>query len=464
MLSGPLDERIANLHNLEILDIQRNELTSLPTGLSELVRLRVLNLTENRFATLPFDVLRGLPLIELLAAKNQLFGVLIAEGVNELPQLQVLDITNNALTCMTNSDRLSLPALHRLSCSSNRLSSLPDMTTWVSLLTLLAEDNSISSFPEGFVTLPKIKNVDLSGNNLRDLENSIGCMSSLDIFRISGNPLKEKKFSSMTTDDLKRALRARIPPDELAVERDTEDSAFYSAPASPVSPQPSSSDWPVKPGGVLDRSNTESHSLNPVMAAQIAANNAIRGLELHHNVFKEIPGSIAFFAATLTSLSLAHNELTSDTFLKDDLELPALKELNLSSNTFNSVQPLIHHLQAPQLEKLDISFNRLTFLPSLRQHFPSLSYLFASNNTLKELSPESIRGLRVVDCSSNDINSLNARIGLLGGPGGLERLDVSGNRFRVPKYTVLEKGTEATLAWLRDRIPADEPTSPADVL
>jgi Leucine-rich repeat (LRR) protein len=163
-------------------------------------------------------------------------------------------------------------------------------------------------------------------------------------------------------------------------------------------------------------------------------------------------------------LSLAHNELTSDTFLKDDLELPALKELNLSSNTFNSVQPLIHHLQAPQLEKLDISFNRLTFLPSLRQHFPSLSYLFASNNTLKELSPESIRGLRVVDCSSNDINSLNARIGLLGGPGGLERLDVSGNRFRVPKYTVLEKGTEATLAWLRDRIPADEPTSPADVL
>lgn len=463
-LSGPLDESITSLHNLESLDIQRNEVTALPAGLSELVRLRVLNMNENRFASLPFDILRRLPLIELLVTKNQLSGVLIPGDVDELSQLQVLDITNNAVTSITDSAQLNLPALHQLNCSANRLTSLPSMVSWVSLLTLLADDNSIPSLPEGFVTLPKIKSVDLSGNNLKELDISIGTMSTLDIFRISGNPLREKKFSSMSTDDLKRALRARIPVEEHTTEVEADEGDFYSGQASPVSPRPSSSDWPVKPGGILDRSNTNSHSLNPVVAAQVASNNMIRTLELHHNAFKEIPGSIAFFAATLTTLSLAHNELTSDTFLKDDLELPALKELNLSSNTFNSLQPLIQHLRAPQLEKLDLSFNRLTFLPPLKTHFPNLTYLFVSNNTLKELSPASIKGLRVVDCSSNDINSLNARIGLLGGPGGLERLDVSGNRFRVPKYTILEKGTEATLAWLRDRIPAGEPTSPTDVL
>jgi hypothetical protein len=85
--------------------------------------------------------------------------------------------------------------------------------------------------------------------------------------------------------------------------------------------------------------------------------------------------------------------------------------------------------------------------------------LLASHNTIRELSPETVTGLKVLDCSSNDIGSLNPRIGLLGGPGGLERLDVSGNRFRVPKYTVLEKGTGAILAWLKDRIPADEKES-----
>lgn len=146
--------------------------------------------------------------------------------------------------------------------------------------------------------------------------------------------------------------------------------------------------------------------------------------------------------------------MTSDTFLVDDLELPALKDLNISSNTFNSLAPLLSRLVAPNLEKLDVSFNRLINLPPLTPHFPKLTTLLASNNTIRELSPETVKGLRVLDCSSNEISSLNARIGLLGGAGGLERLEVKGNRFRVPKYTILEKGTEATLAWLRDRIPA----------
>lgn len=455
-LSGPLSANVTKLQNLEVLDIQCNTLTSLPEGLAELVRLRILNISENCFTSLPFEVLCQLPLIELLAAKNNLTGVLIGQEVEGLPQLQVLNVNGNALTEITASEQLRMPVLHQLSCSSNRLTRLPDMTSWLSLLTLAAEDNKISMIPEGFVELPRVRNVDLGGNNLKVLDDRIGGIESLDILRISGNPLREKKFASMTTEDLKRTLKARMEPIEQVVEISPEDGAFYSAQASPTSPRPSSADWPVKPGGVLDRSNTQSYSLNPVAAAHVSADNVIKSLELHHNSFKEIPSSIAFFAATLTSLNLAHNELNSDTFLMDDLELPALKELNLSSNTFSSVQPLIQRLQAPQLEKLDISFNRLTSLPPLKPHFANLWTLLASNNTIRDLSPESVKGLRVLDCSSNEIGSLNARIGLLGGPGGLERLDVSGNRFRVPKYTILEKGTEATLAWLRDRIPASE--------
>ncbi|KAH6707796.1 hypothetical protein BKA61DRAFT_739088 [Leptodontidium sp. MPI-SDFR-AT-0119] len=455
-LTGPLDPSITTLTNLEVLDMQSNALTSLPEGLADLVRLRVLNLTENKFKSLPFEKLRHLPLIELLAAKNQLTGTLIYAEVDELRHLQILDVTANALTNLDVSGTLRLPALHQLSCSANRLTELPDLESWVSLLTLAAEDNNLGSIPDGFVKLPKIKNVNFSGNNLKTLDDRIGGMESLDIFRVSGNPLREKKFSGMTTEDLKRTLKARMEPEEP--ERDTDgDGDFYSASGTPpMSPRPGSSDWPVKAGGVLDRSNTQSHSLNPVAAADIASANSIFILELHHNNFKEIPASIAFFAATLTTLTINHNELTSDTFLKDDLELPALKELNLSSNTFNSLQPLIQRLKAPQLSRLDISFNRLTSLPPLKPHFPSLVTLLASHNTIRELSPESVKGLRVLDCSSNDINSLNARIGLLGGPGGLQTLDVSGNRFRVPKYTILEKGTEATLAWLRDKIPAGE--------
>ncbi|CAG8972810.1 hypothetical protein HYALB_00007735 [Hymenoscyphus albidus] len=458
-LTGPLDERISGLTSLESLDLQRNALVSLPDGLAELVRLRVFNVKENKLTSLSFGALRNLPLTEILASKNKLSGVLIDIEIEELSKLQVLNVACNSLTRISEGD-IALPSLHQLNCSSNRLSDLPELTSWVSLLTLAAEDNSISSIPDGFTTLPKLKYADFTGNNIKVLNDNIGAMDSLDAFRISGNPLREKKFVSMATDELKRTLKARMTPTPERESSNTlqagGDSSFGSVPPPPLSPRSPSMNWPIKFGNVLDRSNTQSHSLNPVAVAHIATNHSIKTLELHHNLFKEIPSSIAFFAATLTSLNIAHNELNNDSFMKDDLDLPMLKELNISSNTLNSLQPLMQHLIAPQLEKLDFSFNRLTTFPVLRQHFPNLVSVFASNNTIRELAPENIKGLRILDCSSNEINSLNARIGLLGGPGGLERLDVSGNRFRVPKYTVLEKGTEATLAWLRDRIPGNE--------
>ncbi len=452
-LSGELSAGVAKLNSLEVLDIQHNHLTSLPEGLADLVRLRVLHLSENAFTSLPFETLHRLPLIELSAAKNRLEGVLIRIQDVELAHLQVLDVSGNSLISLA-LDEMRLPNLHQLSCSANRLTSLPNMTSWQSLLTLAAEDNNISSIPEGFTELKKVRNINLTGNNIKVLDDRIGHMESLDIFRISGNPLREKKFSSMTAEDLKRALSARLAPPESDIVQEESSEVFTSCPSSPT--RPNSSSWPVKAGGVLDRSNTQSLSLDPVIAAEIAVNNTIRVLDLRHNLFKEIPFPITLFASTLTTLILSQNELGNDSFLNENFDLPALKELNLSSNTFSSLHSLTTYLHAPSLEKLDTSFNRLPSLPILRSSFPQLTILFASNNSIKDLYPEAVKGLKVLDCSNNDIESLNARIGLLGGPAGLERLDVSGNRFRVPKYTVLEKGTEATLKWLRDRIPLRE--------
>ena len=458
-LFGELSSSLTNLRNLEVLDVRNNQLTSLPAGLAELSRLRILNISQNGFISLPFEFLHRLPITELSASKNKLEGVLIAISDIEMPQLQVLDVSVNTLSSLA-LGQVKLPSLHQLNCSSNRLTGLPDMTTWKSLLTLAAEDNNISAIPNGFATLTKIKNVDFSGNSLKVLDDEIGRMESLDIFRINGNPLREKKFSAMPVESLRRALSARLAPPEPEIVPEESSEVFTSCPSSPT--RPNSSHWPVKPVGTLDRSNTQSYSLDPVISAQVAASNSIKVLELHHNFFKKIPSSIEYFAATLTTLSLAHNDLSNDSFLNENLELPVLKELNVSSNTMTSGQTLMQYLHAPQLEKLDISFNRLVSLPVLRTSFPRLIVVLASHNSIKDLYPDAVKGLKILDCSSNDIGSLNARIGLLGGPGGLEKLDVSGNRFRVPKYTVLEKGTEATLAWLRDRIPAGE-TSVDDI-
>ncbi|KAK0383856.1 hypothetical protein NLU13_9767 [Sarocladium strictum] len=510
LLFGPMPASFANLGELEILDLHGNNVSALPADVENMTQLRILNLNENSFESLPFDALAKLPLTELLVRKNKLRGTLIEDPIESLPHLQTLDVSSNQLLRIVElGSSISLPVMHALSLSMNRLQGLPDMTTWTSLLTLTVDENNISSIPNSFTSLEKLRHADFSSNDIRVVPPEIARMDNLSMIRLSGNPLRDKKFVSIPTDDLKEMLAARLEPPppyqeprsqqvagNVAVDPkviqsgdlptgdakspvgphddDSLDDDFATPPTSaPNSPSRSRAHtnaslrsrtrtlsnqmWPVKNGGLLDRSQTESSSLHPVVASQIAAEHQIKQIHLHHNLFTTFPNSLSFFADTLTSLSLANNQLTAEGYLNEELELKALRELNLGTNRITSLKPLTNFLCAPALEKLDVSFNRLNALPTdLREAFPSLTVLLVPNNHLIELTPESITGLRIVDATNNDISHLNPKIGLLGGEGGLERLDVMGNRFRVPRFNVLERGTEATLRWLRGRVPVAE--------
>ena len=507
MLDGPLPACFSDLANLEILDLHGNKISSLPPDLANLTRLRVLNVGENRLEALPFAVLAEMPLVELVARSNKLAGTLIEGDVSALPTLQTLDVSANQLSRVVAAGRvIALPALQQFTLSLNRLQALPDVTTWTSLATLLAAENAIAEIPEGFTSLDRLRSVDLSSNDIRVVPAEVGRMDNLAVLRLSGNPLRDRKFASMSTEDLKDALAARLEPPppyhvgiaqsvDAAFEEETKpavvpehdhddddgrSSGFdnYATPptsaphsparsragtlstATPRTQTPSQQSWPVKAGGLLDRSHTGSATLHPVICARVAAEHRVDRAHLHHNLFATLPEGLSFFAGTLTALSLAHNQLVGETYLSDVvLELPALRELNLSANHITGLGPLVANLDAPGLEKLDVSMNRITALPAsppLREAFPNLAVLLAANNHLVELEPEAISGMKVVDVASNDIAHLNPRIGLLGGAGGLERFEVMGNRFRVPRYSVIERGTEATLRWLRGRVPVAE--------
>ena len=436
-----------------------------------------------------------MPLTELVARSNKLTGTLIEADVSALPGLVSLDVSSNQLTRVVPPGRsIALPAVQRVTLSLNRLQALPDVSSWTSLATLAADENAIGEVPEGLTSLDRLRHVDLSSNDVKVVPPEIARMDGLVTLRLAGNPLRDKKFASISTEELKDILTARLEPpppyhvgiaqtvdtfeevkpagvlEEQQHEDDGRSSEFdhyatppTSAPHSPArsrantrSATPSAQVWPVK-NGLLDRSSTDSSTLHPVICARVAGENRVTHAHLHHNLFAAVPEGLSFFAGTLTALSLAHNQLVGETYLPEELELPALKELNLSSNRVTGLAPLARNLRAPALEKLDVSMNRISALPvpSLREFFPNLSVLLASNNHIVELEPEAIRGLRVVDAANNDVAHLNPRIGLLGGEGGLERLEVGGNRFRVPRFSVIERGTEATLRWLRGRVPAE---------
>ncbi|KAG6271493.1 hypothetical protein E4U48_003459 [Claviceps purpurea] len=506
LLSGPLDAALLDLGALEMLDLHGNNITALPPHMERMSRLRILNMNENQLEMIPFDSLCKLPLTELHVRKNRLTGVLIPKPVEGLAYLQTLDASTNRLTHLVPEDgQVNLPAVHSVSLSANRIQHFPDIASWTSLLTLSLDENHIARIPENFTSLQKLRYADFSSNDISVIPPEIARMQGLTMIRLTGNPLRDRKLITATTDDLKEILAVRLEPpppyqepigqsavlpsrrrngshvdsklqaaaeiypmtlhnDGSGSDAEEEDDDFATPPTSaPHTPTRPRSDtvikdvWFVKPGGLMDLSKSEMSSLDHQTCSAVAAQNQVRQIQLHHNPLAKIPIPLTAFGLTLSILSLSHSHLAGESYLSEPLELPALRELSIMSNQVTSLSPLTRFLKAPILEKLDASLNRLTALPlDLKRAFPQLSVLLAFSNQLTQLEPDSIRGLRIVDVSSNDIGQLNPRLGLLEGVDGLQRLDVTGNRFKVPRWSILEQGTGAILRWLRGRLPVEE--------
>ncbi|KAJ5373823.1 Leucine rich repeats (2 copies) [Penicillium concentricum] len=459
-LQGELTAVIGRLPNLEFLDLRGNALTKLPDELVGLSSLRTLDVSENKFTSLPFEVLSKLPLKTLNAQKNRLEGTLIPATVNKLEKLQSLNIANNAVVVFSADDALELPDLHTLLIGVNRITHLPCMTSWQSLLTLSAEENKIAELPQGFVELKSLKKADFTGNDLKHLDEKIGLMENLASLRVSNNPLRERRLLSMDTDDIKRDLRSRCEPDP----QDTDDEGsvatqFTLAPENPAL----DGSWQIKSGGTLDKSYAELTDLKVEQLEMIPLLD-IRCLYLQHNELSCFPApAIGMLAQCLVELDLSHNPFSGADFLSSRLELPKLQSLTLNAAGLTSWEPFLSNLIAPSLTFLDVSHNRLKGpLPHLRQTYPELKTLAASDNQIASLDFEAVQGLQVLELSNNDLDSLPPKIGLLaagrspqnwGNGSALRRFEVAGNRFRVPRWQVVAKGTDAILEFLRERIP-----------
>lgn len=462
-LAGVFPSEIGRLRQLESLDLRNNALTRLPCELSELTSLKVLDVGENQLATLPFEALSKLPLKTLNAPRNNLEGTLIPENVDRLENLQSLNVANNALEVFAANDKLSLPNLHSLIINVNRIKSLPCVSTWQSLSVLAAEENRLTDIPAGFVDLKNVKTVDFIGNNIARVDEKIGLLESLSTFKIANNPLRERKLLSMSSDEIIQDLRKRCEPEP----QDTDDEGsvatqFTLAPEAPAL----ENGWRVKPGGVLDRSYSDLTDLESDKMELISSED-VRCLYLQHNELRFFPvPALTILAQGLVDLDLSHNPLNTADLISASIELPKLQSLNLSAAGLTSLEPLLNFLQAPALNFLDVSNNRLTgSLPHIRQTYLELKTFLASDNQFSSVEFEAVQGLQVVDISNNDIDSLPPKIGLLGaerspknwGTGSaLRRFEVAGNRFRVPRWQVVAKGTDAVLEFLKDHIPTQD--------
>ncbi|KAF2723028.1 L domain-like protein [Polychaeton citri CBS 116435] len=459
-MSGNLPSSLCQLSNLEKLELQSNRLLSLPGALRELVCLKVLNLSGNQLTNLPMDAIQAIQLEELDASSNALMGSFFPLGASAShANLSALNLANNSLAALSFTETVDLPCVQEINLANNHLTTVPDVTHWTKLRTLVASENKITELPAGLTSLKVLRNINLTGNDIRLVDPHIGRMENLKEFVLAGNPLQQKKYLTMNCEDIKRDLQAKLQPDEQVTDSEDAEEVFVDAEEVPhvLGSRTRSSTaimWTMKPGSVLDiASKGLSDDINDSLGSFLK-DNEVRQLLFQQNRLTSIPPAL-WLGQDIRVLDLSGNALGFE-YLSEDLELPALTELRLMQCRVNSLEPLTQSLKAPRLETLNVSANRLSGgLPVLRQVYPALTTLFAGENKFTSISADALRGFYTVNLSNNDLNSLPAEVGLLWDK-GLKTFEVRGNAFRVPSYTVLERGTEAVMRWLMNKIPANE--------
>jgi len=93
-------------------------------------------------------------------------------------------------------------------------------------------------------------------------------------------------------------------------------------------------------------------------------------------------------------------------------------------------------------------------LPTVLYSLKSLEIILASGNQIQLIEVDKLLLMSVLstlDLQNNDLAQVPPQ---LGNATQLRSLQLEGNPFRNPRAAILAKGTQALLAYLRDRIPS----------
>ena len=463
-LKGVLQLTLLQSTELRNLNVRDNQIDDILVGAQSCRALQRLDVSKNRLTQLPWKLLASAQITELNASNNKVSGVAF-EGVGPgFERLISVDLSSNALEGVA-ATHGGLSHLKIVNFNNNSLKEMPNLSLWKDLTTLQISGNRLCEMPQGLEGLTSLKTVDVSQNGIKVVRPEIAHVESLTALDLGGNPLRNRKYLTMGTADLKEDL-ARLfglsPVHAPGGEATTGDIEL-SRDGKVVGGGSPALFKPVN--GMLDLSSKSLSAIDPTQI-ELSGSLPVHTLRLSNNELTMLPFELLSHPSlkwSLKSLDISHNPLLPTEHIMGDLFLPKLQSLYIVSTGLASLDSLTTHLRAPELKELNISCHRLSgHLPWIRGWFPQCTSLLATDNWFSSIDVEGVRGLEVLDVKSNEIEVLPAKMGLLGNhPGKIEAgklrmFECGGNRFRVPRLATIEKGTEAVLKDLRRMVPSNE--------
>lgn len=206
-MNKPIPANISILAGLEELDLEKNNLTSIPEGVKSLKRLQRLCLWDNNInnislqpGDLPNLVEIDLGLNKLTAFPGDLSLIsdlkkisvyensitLVSPDIKNFHLLEELDMRGNKISSLP-VEFGKLKTLRKLDLLENQLSSLTPLLNLIGLEELKIGDNKIEEIPDKISLLTNLKELSLSSNPIREVPEQISNLRSLSYISIDGN-------------------------------------------------------------------------------------------------------------------------------------------------------------------------------------------------------------------------------------------------------------------------------------
>ncbi|XP_061347518.1 probable LRR receptor-like serine/threonine-protein kinase At2g24230 [Gastrolobium bilobum] len=315
------DTTIGKLSKLQSLDLSYNKITGLPSDFWSLSSLKNLNLSSNQISGSLTNNIGNFGLLESFDLSSNSFSEEIPEAIGSLVSLQILKLDHNRFAHSIPSGILKCQSLVSMDLSSNQLN---------------------GTLPDGFgAALPKLKTLNLAGNNISGRISDISELKSIVSLNISGNSFEGSVMG---------VFQERLEVVDLSRNK------FQ--------------------GHIPQVQHNSNYNWSHLVYLDLSEN------QLSGEIFQNLNESL-----NLKHLNLAHNRFTRQKFPRIEM-LPGLEYLNLSKTS------LVGHIpdgisQLTNLDALDLSMNHLTgnILLLSNKH---LQILDLSNNNLSGPVPPSV--------------------------------------------------------------------------